>query len=294
MPDILGALGSAGRYGGEWLQNIADPKRQQHQRDAELLRQEWLLKNQSDLAKQSALNAGLRERTERESKTNELKAYLDAMRDSSLPPSLREHFGMQAGAPAEAFPRKPGLGPRALDPTGFIPQMNPLQEAQAFNYRATGQKALEPRAPNQWDFVQGLDPTQQARAVGGLNEAPIAAEPTEFDWLNSALKAAGLTVPKYGEGFFGDTYVQRPAVSQEVLQPITSRINQQAGLPGQGPGAPQAATGLPSMSTLKMMEDLRLASPQDKQETLDYLGTPEGQAYAQAEGIDMNRVLRGF
>ncbi len=310
MADIFGALGAAGRYGGEWLQNIADPRRQQYQRDAELQRQQWMLDDQTELSKQSALNAAAREQGERAAATARMQEQYKAMSNIEQPPWMRTQASERLNYQVPRVPLPEGMNPDAeyllrTDPNAWDVPMNPLQESEMFQNRMMGRNygsladTRRPRADTPEEMLRSLGTEeQQLRGLGGLPpEATPKPQPTQLDYVRELLRATGQTVPKYGEGIHG-VFMQRPAVSPETINPIMEHLNQQAGLPGQQAGLPgpgPGATGIPDQATLDVLAELNAKSPREQKEYREWLQqTAEGQTFALESGIDVNRVLRGF
>ncbi|MHC4621693.1 MAG: hypothetical protein ACYTEQ_28460 [Planctomycetota bacterium] len=263
MPmNIPRALGSAGNFAGEWLLNLADPNRKRYQQAAELARQKMLYDVQGELMKQSALNRATIDAANIKAEQDKRAKLLELAADPALPPVMREQAGLQGGLPAQAFPRFEGLGPRRIDPAGFVPQQTPLQQAQALDYlsqattrrpRASvlgdfidpnyrlgapaAERALagEPRAKNIYDFFPRgytMTPGQATEAAGGVYHPPAGSVLTIEDLFNARIKAMGKeTVTESPYPGLPDVVKRTsPLFGDPVLDMLWQQMQQQAGV----------------------------------------------------------------
>jgi hypothetical protein len=216
MADILQGIGNTGRFLGELAQNIADPQRQQFQRQQQLLRQKALFDAQSEFQRGSALNAANLERQEGINAATieaaNIKAQADRQTalgkiagDTSLPPWMQEEAWLGLGVPADRIPRLEGLGPRQRDPAAFQQQLSPLdfstigrESAETANLlsQTDARRPPEPRARTKFDFFPPdfqFTGQQAAQAGGGIFNPPAGSR---------NLNPAGLPVNQELQGLF--------------------------------------------------------------------------------------------
>ena len=323
MPNnVLDILKGVGRRVGDTALNVVAPQameqRRQLQRAMQLQRQQALLNSQSALTRQSALNEGNVEvaRIQAAQRASEAAGKIAA--DPNVMPLLREAAGLKAGYSPYAFPRKEGLGPTALDESRFIPQMTPLNEATIGRDNAMALKAraeagaVRPRA---WaagdphpvnsllsrgelsnvgqgrtgglsfappDWMPSAD--QFARMTGAHRpEATPKALPTDLERAQFNLKALEATLPKTGSDAFGGRYQISPGLGPN---PINTLLRTTGG----GGFSPSFAPD----PTANFITELKGATPEARQQTLERLQTEAGRNFAKEQGIDATQVLLTF
>lgn len=176
MPDILRGIGNAAKFGGEWIQNIADPNRQKYQRATELAQQKYLYDQQNQAMRDNALNDTNIKIQQMQNEADKFQQWRELATSPNSSPFMMEQGFIGMGGEPNAVPRD-GTGPRIQpDPSFFMRPMTPLQEAEIFERQNRGfdlgQQGLMQRPLAQSKIGLQADQGFQARQTGLAQRPP--------------------------------------------------------------------------------------------------------------------------